>query len=343
MAKKTKTVNYRRAELVGKNGEPVSDTLEELINRALASDNVPSPVCIEYGIEGQNAQLLLHSRKNKTPYYRSGCLCGWISLCDDVSRVPLVDSVYNEEKDEVFSEHVEPLDSNKKRRKLEQQAHYFAIRGNHVAIMASSGKGVDMLKDFLTILIQDVSGILTTVSVDLVNIPTQNALSMIADKAVRSVSFSSAAYKTRIEQMTDAEIQEIKNREKRTRKQYLRKLYEETEIVKNVLGAIGLPSLLDAYKNSDDLDGLCVAVEFKCKPKKDTSGQKLVQDIARHVGGIEELSPVIQLAGNSRIVKDMLTVKGSLSIDSEGKNLNSQEAMRVLADWLVEQIDYGLV
>lgn len=343
MAKKSKTVNYRKAELIGKEGEIIKESLESLINRALESERVPSPVCIEYGIEGQNSRLLLHSRTNKAPFYRAGCLCGCISLCDDVSKVPLVDSVYNEEKGEVFNEQVEPIDENNKKRKLEQQAHYFAIRGNHVAIMASSGKGVDMLKDFFTMLIQDVSGILPTVSVDLVNIPTQNALAMIADKPVRSVSISSLAYKPRIEQMSEAEIQETKAKEKKPRKEYIRKTYEETSIVKNVLGAIGLPSLLDAYKNSDDMEGLCVAVEFKCKQKKDSSSQKLVQDIARHVGRIEDLSPVIELSGNSRIAKDMLTVKGNLLIEAVGKNLNRQEAMRSLADWLVEQIESGLV
>ena len=213
MAKKSKTVNYRKAELIGKEGEVIKETLEALINRALASENVPSPVCIEYGIEGQNSRLLLHSRTNKAPFYRDGCLCGCISLCDDVSKVPLVDSVYNEEKGEVFNEQVEPIDANNNKRKLEQQAHYFAIRGNHVAIMASSGKGVDMLKDFFTMLIQDVSGILPTVSVDLVNIPTQDALAVIADKPVRSVSFSSQAYTPRFEQMSEKEIQETKAKE----------------------------------------------------------------------------------------------------------------------------------
>lgn len=343
MAKKSKTVNYRKAELIGKDGVTVEETLESLINRALASENVPSPVCIEYGVEGQNSRLLLHSRTNKAPFYRDGCLCGCISLCDDVSKVPLVDSVYNEEKGEVFNEQVEPIDANNNRRKLEQQAHYFAIRGNHVAIMASSGKGVDMLKDFFTMLIQDVSGILPTVSVDLVNIPTQNALAMIADKPVRSVSFSSHAYTPRFEAMSEEEIQETKAKEKKDRKEYIRKTYEETSIVRGILNAIGWNPMLNAYSDTDDLDGLCVAIEFKCKQKKGSSSQKFVQDIARHVGGIEALSPVIALSGNSRISKDMLTVKGALLIEAVGKNLNRQDAMRSLAAWLVEQIDSGLV
>ena len=342
MAKKSKTVNYRKAELIGKEGV-IEETLEALINRALASETVPSPVCIEYGIEGQNSQLLLHTKTGKAPFYRSGCLCGWISLCDDVSKVPLVDAVYNEEKGEVFSEQVEPLDSNNNKRKLEQQAHYFAIKDNHVAIMASSGKGVDILKDFFTLLIQDVSGIKTTVSVDLVNIPTQNALAMITDKPVRSVCFSSAAYTTRYEKMSEEEIAATQAQGKKKRKEYVRKTYEETTIVKGILEAIGCKPILNAFCKADDLEGLSVAVEFKCKQRKGSSGQKMVQDIARHVGGIEELSPVIYLSGDSKISKDMLTIKGSLAIDAVGKNLNSREAMRSLAEWLVEQIESGLV
>lgn len=343
MAKKSKTVNYRKAELIGKEGEVIKETLEELINRALESENVPSPVCIEYGVEGQNSQLLLHTKVSKAPFYRSGCLCGWISLCDDVSKVPLVDSVYNEEKGEVFCEQVEPLDSNKNKRKLEQQAHYFAISENHVAIMASSANGVNILRDFFTLLIQDVSGIKTTVSVDLVNIPTQNALDMIADKPVRSVCFSSSAYTAKYEKMSEEDIAATQAQEKKKRKEYVRKTYEETSIVKGILEAIGMQPMLNAFSNADNLDGLSVAVEFKCKQRKETSGQKVVQDIARHVGGMDELSPVIYLSGDSKISKDMLTVKGSLSIDAVGKNLNSEDAMHSLADWLVEQIKSGIV
>ena len=47
MAKKSKTVNYRKAELIGNEGEVIAETLESLINRALEAENVPSPVCIE--------------------------------------------------------------------------------------------------------------------------------------------------------------------------------------------------------------------------------------------------------------------------------------------------------
>lgn len=343
MAKKSKTVNYRKAELIGKEGEVIEETLETLIRRALKSENVPSPVKYSYGIEGQNSYLLLHSMKNKRPYSQNGCLCGCISLYDDETKVSLVDSEYNEEKDEVFNEQVAPVDSNNKLRKLEQQAHYFAIRGDHVAIMAASSKGIDMLKDFFTWLIQDISCIMPTVSVDLVNIPTQNALAMLTEKPVRSISFSSSAYTQHIQPMSDDEIKEIKGKEKGTRKEYVRKIYEEKPVVRAILDAIGCPPVLNAYTSAEDLDGLSVAIEFKCKQRKNESGQNLVRDIARHVGGIEELSPVINLSGKSYISKDMLTVKDTLMVEGDGKNLHRTGAMRSLADWLVEQIESGLV
>lgn len=334
MARKTKTVNYRKAELIGDNSEPVKETLQELIECALQSENVPSPVKLPYGIEGQNAYLLLFTKKNKVPYYRDGCLCGCVSLYDDESKVPLVDSVYDEKTGEVFNEEVEPMDSQNQKRKLEQQAHYFAIHKNHVAIMASSGKGIEMVEDFFTRLIQDETGILRTVSVSLVNIPTKNALALIADKTVRSVSFSSAAYTVHAQPMTEEEIAATKKSEKGTRKEYVRKTYEEKPVIRAIVNAIGLPAILDAYKNADDLEGISVAVEFKCTKRKDENSQKLVQDIARHVGGIEELSPVINLSGKSYVSKDMLTVKDTLTVDGTRYN-----AMKVLAQWLKEKID----
>ena len=143
--------------------------------------------------------------------------------------------------------------------------------------------------------------------------------------------------------MSEEDIAATQAQEKKKRKEYVRKTYEETSIVKGILEAIGMQPMLNAFSNADDLDGLSVAVEFKCKQRKETSGQKVVQDIARHVGVMDELSPVIYLSGDSKISKDMLTVKGSLSIDAVGKNLNSEDAMHSLADWLVEQIKSGIV
>lgn len=341
MAKKSKTVNYRKAELIGKEGEVIEETLESLINRALEAENVPSPVIMDYPIEGQNAHLLLFTKKGKKPYYHSLCLCGCVSLYDDESKVPLVDSEYYDEKDEVFNEQVAPVDSNNKLRKLEQHAHYFAIRDNHVAIMASSGRGIDTLEDFFTLLIQEAFGIYSTVSVKMVNIPKKDAFALMVDKPIRSVSFSSSAFVPYLQQMADT--QKHAPSKKGIKKKYIREFHEKKPIIKAFFEFLGCEALLDAYQATDDLEGLSVAVEFKCSKRKDQNEQQLLRDFARHVGGIEELAPIINLSGKSYISKEMLTVKDTLSVEGDGKNLNRYNAMKKLAEWLDEQIDLGLV
>lgn len=341
MAKKSKTVTYRRAELIGQDGNFLTEPLETLIKKALSSDNVPSPVRMDYGIEGQATHLLLHSKENNMPFYRAGCLCGRISVYDDESMVPLVDSEFNKDTGEVFIEQAEPLDSKNKRRKLEQQAHYFAVKGNHVAIMASSSNGIDMVEDFFTRLIQDMSGILESISVKLVNLPTQQAMKLIKEQPVRSVSFSSPSY-------TLSNPSHVGNEEavaSGTGNKTVRQMYSEKSVVRAILDAIAYTrkKTVPDYEDDKDFDGLCVAVEFSCKNRKDEAGRQVVKDLARHIGGIEGLSPVLKLSGKSVITKDMLTIKDTISVEGVGKNLNHHLAISAVAEWLVKQIEEGKV
>lgn len=339
MSRKTKTVNYRKVELTSNDVLPEDTTLEKLIFQALQSEKVPRPAKIDYGIEGQGSHLLLHSKADNKPYYKAGCLCGHISLYDDESKVPLVDSEYNKEKGEVFSEQVPPMDSNNKLRKLQHQVHYFAVKENHIAIMASSAKGIDMLRDFFTILIQDISEVLPTISIKFVNVPTKNALEAIAGKPIKSVCFSSSAYTHKVQSVSETETMQT---DKRT-SEYIRKTYEEENIVKRIIDAIGSTPILDIYKDTDDITDLCVSVEFKCKQRKSESSQRIVKDLARHLGGIEGISPIIHLSGKSYISNEELTIKDTISVEGEGKNLNAHNAMETLANWLKNEIENGLV
>ncbi|MBQ5664838.1 MAG: hypothetical protein IIV41_03105, partial [Akkermansia sp.] len=71
--------------------------------------------------------------------------------------------------------------------------------------------------------------------------------------------------------------------------------------------------------------------------------QQFVNDLARHVGGIEGLSPVLKLSNNCKITSDELTVKGVISVLCEGKNLVRLNVFQELAAWLVSQIRSGCV
>lgn len=342
MQKRDKTVSYRRAEIRNREGNLIEKTLQDLMYEALAVDFVPDPVKLDYGVEGPGTSMLLYTRKNREPYNRMGCLCGSISLYDDESKVPLIDSVYDDGSDELYTECVPPVDSQNKRRKLEQQTHYFAINGNHVAVVTSSSQGMSHLRDFFVMLLQDISKVVECADVQFVNIPAQEAISKLSDSPVRSISFNSSAYNMKTIPLSQEERAERMRRGGKGSRQYIRSVYEQTDMLKAILGVLKGERFIEDICESDDMSGLCVAIEFSYKKKKE-KGQQFLNDLARHVGGIEGVSPVLKLSNNCKITSDELTVKGVISVLCEGKNLVRLNVFQELAAWLVSQIRSGCV
>lgn len=329
----TKTVHYRKAEIRDKEGKIIDKTLEDLFLEALKSEDVKDPVKIEYGVEGHDSYLLLFTRVGKKIYIRSGCLCGCISLYDNESKVPLIDSEYDPETQELFNEEVDPLDSKNNPRKLEQQTHYFAIEGNHVAIVSSSAQGIRMLRDFLIILLQDKAHVIETCDLDLVNIPKKDATRQIEQAPVRKISLNSQAYTCRVEKEEEAQGNRKKSRQ----------IFEQSDIVQAIVKVLKAEPIVNAFDPSDDLSGLSVSVEFSYKKRKEETGQTLLNNLARHIGGIDELNSKITLKGNSTISGDQLTIKDSIDVLGNGKNLNKTNVYTEIGKWLAGQIKSGLV
>lgn len=333
-----KTVNYRKAEIINQDGSPSSKSLQELFEEALKSPHISTPFKSAYAADADSAYLLLFTHGNGTPFRREGCTCGCISFYDTEKKVPLIDSeVVN---DEIFTEDVMPIDSNGKRRNLEQDTIYFAIRDNHVAMVISNMRGINMFIDFLYILLQDEAKIVENASIGLINIPTNEAINKIRNADVKSFSFSSSAYQTETLQLTPQEVLAYRQEGKNKR---VKKVFKRTDLLEALLKVFKADSILEQLSEKDDLGSLSIAVEFIYRSTKNEKGQAVLNNFANHFGGIENLNTVINLGKNGTIKQNELTVKGEVEILDNNKILNKHNAYTVIAKWLIEQIKNGRV
>lgn len=334
-----KTVNYRKAEILNQDGTPTSKSLQQLFEDALKSPHISTPFQSSYAApDTDTAYLLLFTHGNGTPYHREGCTCGCVSFYDKEKKVPLIDSeVVN---DEIFTEDVMPIDSNGKRRNLEQDTIYFAIRDNHVALVISNMRGINMFIDFLYILLQDTAQVIENASIGLINIPTQDAVNRLRGADVKSFSFSSSAYQTETIQLTPQEVLEYKQEGKTKR---VKKVFKRTDLLEAILKTFKADAILERLTEKDDLGSLSIAIEFIYRSTKNEKGQAVLNDFAHHFGGIEDLNTVINLGKNGTIKQNELTVKGEVDILDNNKILNKLNAYTVIAKWLTEQIAEGRV
>lgn len=334
-----KTVNYRKAEIILKDDQPATETLQELFEKALQSPKLTPPFKFRHDIgDSKTSFLLLFTKGNGTPYRREHCTCGCISFYDEDMTVPLIDSeIVN---DEIFTESVMPIDSKGKKRNLEQDTIYFAIRKNHVALVISNFHGISIFTDFLYTLLQDETETLKDASIRLINIPTKEARKKIQNSDVKSFTFSTSAYQTEKIKLTAQEREECKREGKAKR---IKTICKNSELLNAILKTFKADAILKDLTEKDDLGKLSISIEFSYQSKKNEKGQNVLNDFAHHFGELEGLNTVINLGKAGTIKHNELTVKGEVDIASKNKILSKANAYTVIAQWLVKQIETGLV
>lgn len=337
--KRRKTVNYRRADIFDKDNAPISKSLQKLIEEALTIESIECPFKFPYDQEqNPNSYLLLFTKKDRKPYYRDGCLCGCVSFYDEDMKIPLIDATFV--KDELFTEEVSPKDSKNKKRNLEQDPIYFAIKDNHVALVMSNMHGLSVFNDFLHILLQDKANLLNNGGIRLTNIPTQEALAKMKGQAVKSFSFSTAGYTKETIKLTPNELTEAKRKGENKR---VRKIFRQSSLLKSILTLFKGESILERLTDTQNYGQLSIAVEFIYKSKNNEEGQEILNDMAYHFGSQEGLNTVINLSDKSTIKQNELTIKGEVEILAANRNLNKTNAYSVIAAWLTEKIRSGQV
>lgn len=338
MPSKTKTVNYRRMEIRDQSGNLVSTTFENLFRQALAHDSMTYPVVMPFDLEGgSSAHLVLFTPPNrKEPFNREGCACGCISFYDKSKKIPLIDPLV----ESIYEEEIEPVDSSGTRRNLEEHPIYFSIHDNHVALIAPPYQGMQNFSLFMYWLLQDTTQVIRQCDINLVNVPSNQALQRLEEHNVRGFAFQAAAYESSSVAMTAAEIaMEKQSKGRHAKRKHVRREFRQTNILKGILQAIGANDILNGFRDDEDLGNLCVSVDFSYRSKKNEEGRQAVIDMARHCGGIEGLNTIIHLSKGGKIKNNELTIKDTISIQAPNGNLGRMDALSKLSKWLTEQIE----
>lgn len=334
---KDKTVTYRRMEITDLSGNRVSDSFETLFRKALEKTSVPISPVMPLGTEGQGEKLILFTPSGKRePFNRAGCACGCISFYDTNQKIPLV----GPEKEGIYEEEIEPVDRNGIRRNLERSPIFFAIKGNHVALIIPSFSGIRNFISFMYWLLQDMAQVTQQCSMDLVNIPSQSAMDSLGENKVKGFSFKSEAYESYEVPMTEEEIQAEKEKGRKGKRKHVKKEFHQTSILKGILQAIGAESILEGFQTDEDLGKLCVAVDFSYRSRTNEEGRQAVVEMAQHCGGIDGLETTIRLDKGS-IKNSELTIKDTVSIQAPNGNLVRTDALLQLSNWLKSQLESG--
>lgn len=342
METKTKTVHYRRADIINSEGEPVKDSLELLFCKALktifdASDKTAktTPFAFPYGAANSAEHQILFTRKDGEPFKREGCVCGSLCIGDRNVKVPLVDEVFitnDDSTESLFTEQVEPKCSHGKKRMLEQRTVIFAIKENHVALLISDMRGIQFFEDFLTTLLQDKSGVINNASIILQNVPTKEATKLVREQPIRKISFKAPGFE-KYDKQVELKASRGSKQSQRTKKMHFTK---PTSVLSALLSWMGGGDKILESLDCEGQTSVNVSIEISLRSKED--GEEQMNAIAAHLGAVEGLDTMLHLKGGSKLSKEHLSVQGDLPFETSGGHVYKDGAYKVLAKWLVEKM-----
>lgn len=324
---KRKTVNYRRCDPTPPAGaSPSMFKLEELVRKA--GQNLLKPWVRQIGMGGTQAQFLTYLVN------KQGCLCGALVQYETDKKIPLVD--FDPASGATWEAVVEPKDGSGKKRKLEEQALFFAIRENHVAVIQNKELSISDLQDFLVWFIQTRALLAVGWSFTLLNLPSASAIEKLKESEIKGVKIGKKALWMEKELDPTAGTQGKK-------KKYLRTLKTDPLFFPLLRKLTNNNELVDDLTNSSDPGSVYVSLEISYRSRSEKDGQKLMREMAATFGDMAELAPEIRLKGSGRIKGSELTICGQVDVQAPSGNVSKDDAMTRVAEWLKDSINTGKV
>lgn len=324
MGERQKTAQYRRACLADGQGKDASTgaTLQELIERAV--EVVGKPHKRALGMDGSSHQLLTEFS------HRNSCFCGELVAYEDDRKIPLVDVTPD---GAIWQGAIPPRDTQGTPRKFQEQSLYFAVVGNHVAVIQSPAFNADKLRDFLTWLIQHKAGLTPTAVLALENIPTRSAVEKLKDHPVRGVWLGEKLF-TKVKEPYVPGPGETPN----PRKRYNYNIKPNGKIMQLLrdMGVSG--ALIDKISGSPDPGSVDVAIDISYRSRSEKDAVELVRALASVVGKSEDLTAEIRLDGKNKISGEELSIKGTITVQCPSGCISRDDAFAKLSLWLIGQI-----
>jgi hypothetical protein len=321
---KPKTVSYRRCQADDAVGDGGSFNLQELI--AAAAKKNQKPYIRDLGAGGNRKQFLAHLVKKQL------CECGTLVLYEDGRKIPLIDA---ENDGSTWEGQMEPVDTKGKKRKLQEQALYFAVRENHLAVIQTRELSVKDLQDFLVWFIQSKAELADVWLFTLQNLPSKKAMEKLKDHTIKEITIGKQAFSTSKEPVPDEE--------KQRRKKYRTVIKPDPFIMELLRYFVHDNAILENLEKSSDPGSIYVGLEIKYKSRSEKDSQRVMQAVAATFGGQPDLNPEIILDGKSRIRGDELTIAGEVQVQCPGGNVSADDAMTRLAEWLTTSIKAGKI
>lgn len=324
---KTKTVNYRRcvADAPAKDGNPPVFNLQEMLEKAKGKNQ--RPWIRKIGLNGERSQYLTYL------VAKHGCLAGTLVVCEDNRLIPLVEA----EKDGSTWEGVaEPKDKTGKKGKWQQQALYFAVRENHVAVIQTKELSISHLLDFLVWFIQSKAELAQGWMFTLQNLPSAKAIQKLKDHQIKGISIGKNAFSV---VKTPAPGAEDGGR----RKRYVKTIHTDPLMMGLLRKLTQNDAILDRLEQSKDPGSIYVELQISYKSRTEKDAQEVMRALAATVGDQPGLEPEIKLEGKRKIKGDELTITGSVEVQCPNGNIAGDDAMTRVAEWLADAIREGKV
>lgn len=323
MTDRTKTANYRRCCITDGNGSGTGATNRLDLLLAHAATAVKKPWRRFLGASGTNCQLLT------TMMQKNGCQCGELVYYEDGRRIPLVDVAPD---GSTWNGTIEPKDSQGKPRKFREQALYFAIKENHVAVIQSPMLRLTDLREFIAWMVQDEAKQIPGCLIDFENLPARAALEKLKDHHIRGVKIGERLFTSVREPAPPAADGRPQ------RKKYIQKLETSPRLLGILLGLGVSQPIIDDLKADPDPGSIHVDVEIRYRSRTEKEARRVLGALASTLGAQEGLDTEIQLDGKSKIRGDQLTIRGEVVVQCPGGCESMDDALSKLSRWLVEQI-----
>ncbi len=326
MAKpKSKTVNYRRCKGDDPGGGSDAPFNLQAFYKEAKGKN-PRPWIRKLGADGGRVQFLSHAVVKK------GCECGTLVLYEEGRLIPLIDA---EHDGTTWEGQIEPQDTKGKKRKFQEQALFFAIKENHIAVIQTRELSVKDLEDFFVWFIQSKAELADVWIFTLENLPSKKAMQKLRDHTIKAITIGKQVFstvRTPIEGKKDGK-----------RKRYTTTIKSDPLIFSFLRGLVKNDAILEELESSSDPGNIYVELEIRYRSRSEKDAQKVMQTVAATLGGQPDLSPRIHLDGKSKIEGDELTIAGEVQVQCPGGNVSADDAMTRLADWLTAAIKDGKV
>lgn len=314
---KPKTIHYRKCEPI-KNSE-TGFNLQKIVEDALKKVQKP----YSKALIADNSMNHFLAYDNNT----NGCLCGTLFLCED-RMIALADS---EEDGSTFEGTIEPKDENGKKRKIQNNALFFAIRENHIAVIQTRSLSIKDLKDFFDWLV--VHKAETKLESDYVfkNLPSKGALKKMKGKTIQSISLGKDLY-SKIEPSENSGEQSL-----------FTEFQADDSVLRLLKNWVKCAPIINKLYQGENLGNIYVSLNIRYRSRTHKDSQDVMHALASSVGDTPELDPTIHISKTVKIKGDELTIKDSIKVQCPGGNISPHDAMNKVAEWLISAIKAGKI